>query len=150
MNTLLAKLRESDRRLAAMYESQLASTVPGLVAEAKASAAPVKVAVRNVGHFGSFDALRKTVLDIRGQLGEDAPVVVALAGVSADDKPMVAVATNEAARKGGIKAGDLVRGASKILGGGGGGKPDFAQGGGSDASKIDAALQSLTHEAMKG
>ena len=150
VNTLLAKLKESDRRLAAMYESQLASTVPGLVAEAKASAAPVKVAVRNVGHFGSFDALRKTVLDIRGQLGEDAPVVVALAGVSADDKPMVAVATNEAARKGGIKAGDLVRGASKILGGGGGGKADFAQGGGSDASKIDAALQSLTHEAMKG
>ena len=150
VNTLLAKLKESDRRLAAMYESQLASTVPGLVAEAKASAAPVKVAARNVGHFGSFDALRKTVLDIRGQLGEDAPVVVALAGVSADDKPMVAVATNEAARKGGIKAGDLVRGASKILGGGGGGKPDFAQGGGSDASKIDAALQSLTHEAMKG
>ena len=49
MNTLLAKLKESDRRLAAMYESQLASTVPGLVAEAKASAAPVKVAVRNVG-----------------------------------------------------------------------------------------------------
>ena len=76
--------------------------------------------------------------------------MVALAGVSADDKPMVAVATNEAARKSGIKAGDLVRGASKILGGGGGGKPDFAQGGGSDASKIDAALQSLTHEAMKG
>ena len=150
VNTLLAKLKESDRRLAAMYESQLASTVPGLVAEAKASAAPVKVAVRNVGHFGSFDALRKTVLDIRGQLGEDAPAVVALAGVSADDKPMVAVATNEAARKSGIKAGDLVRGASKILGGGGGGKPDFAQGGGSDASKIDAALQSLTHEAMKG
>mgnify|MGYP002414968721 FL=1 len=150
VNTLLAKLKESDRRLAAMYESQLASTVPGLVAEAKASAAPVKVAARNVGHFGSFDALRKTVLDIRGQLGEDAPVVVALAGVSADDKPMVAVATNEAARKSGIKAGDLVRGASKILGGGGGGKPDFAQGGGSDASKIDAALQSLTHEAMKG
>ena len=150
VNTLLAKLKESDRRLAAMYESQLASTVPGLVAEAKASAAPVKVAVRNVGHFGSFDALRKTVLDIRGQLGEDAPVVVALAGVSADDKPMVAVATNEAARKGGIKAGDLVRGASRILGGGGGGKPDFAQGGGSDASKIDAALQSLTHEAMRG
>ncbi len=99
VNMLLAKLKESDRRLAAMYESQLAASVPTLVAEAKASSAPVKVAKKNVGHFGSFDALRKTVLDVRGQLGEDAPVVVALAGMNEDGKPMVAVATNEAARK---------------------------------------------------
>ena len=137
VNALLAKLKESDRRLASMYESQLAASVPALVADTKNSAALVKVAVKNVGHFGAVDALRKTVLDVRAQLGEDAPVVVALAGVNEDDKPMVAVATNEAARKAGIKAGDLVRGAAKVLGGGGGGKPDFAQGGGVDASKID-------------
>ena len=90
------------------------------------------------------------MLDVRGRLGDDTPVVVALAGVSEDDKPMVAVATNEAARKAGIKAGDLVRGASKMLGGGGGGKPDFAQGGGVDATRIDAALEALANEAMRG
>ena len=149
VNALLAKLKESDRRLASMYESQLAASVPALVADTKNSAALVKVAVKNVGHFGAVDALRKTVLDVRAQLGEDAPVVVALAGVNEDDKPMVAVATNEAARKAGIKAGDLVRGAAKVLGGGGGGKPDFAQGGGVDASKIDEALEALKHEAQK-
>lgn len=149
VNTLLAKLKESDRRLAAMYEGQLAASVPELVKAAQTSAAPVRVAAKNVGHFGSFDALRKTVLDVRGRLGDDKPVVVALAGVSEDDKPMVAVATNEAARKAGIKAGDLVRGASKMLGGGGGGKPDFAQGGGQDASKIDEALAALETEALK-
>ena len=149
VNALLAKLKESDRRLASMYESQLAASVPALVADTKNSAAPVKVAVKNVGHFGAVDALRKTILDVRAQLGEDAPVVVALAGVNEDDKPMVAVATNEAARKAGIKAGDLVRGAAKVLGGGGGGKPDFAQGGGVDASKIDEALEALKHEAQK-
>ena len=150
VNTLLAKLKESDRRLSSMYESQLAAAVPELVKNAQASNTPVTVASKNVGHFGSFDALRKTVLDIRGRLGDDKPVVVALAGISGDDKPMVAVATNESARKLGIKAGDLVRGASKMLGGGGGGKPDFAQGGGADASKIDAALSSLADEAMRG
>ena len=150
VNTLLAKLKESDRRLAAMYEDQLAAMVPQLVESTKDSAASVKVAARNVGHFGSFDALRKTVLDVRARLGEDAPVVVALAGVSADDKTMVAVATNAAARELGIKAGDLVRGASKMLGGGGGGKPDFAQGGGTDASKIDETLKALEAQAVKG
>ena len=150
VNALLAKLKESDRRLAAMYEGQLAAAVPELVKNAEASTAPVKVAAKNVGHFGSFDALRKTVLDVRSRLGEESPVVVALAGVSADDKPMVAVATNEAARKLDIKAGDLVGGASKILGGGGGGKPDFAQGGGADASKLDEAVSALEREALKG
>ena len=149
IDALLTKLKESDRRLASMYESQLAAAVPQLVDAANQSSAPVKVAARNVGHFGSFDALRKTVLDVRSQLGEDSPVVVALAGVSADDKTMIAVATNEAARKRGVSAGDLVRGASKILGGGGGGKPDFAQGGGTDASKIDEALNALEAQAMK-
>ncbi|OZG69294.1 alanine--tRNA ligase [Bifidobacterium eulemuris] len=149
VNTLLAKLKESDRRLASMYESQLAASVPELVTAAKNTNHAVKVAAKNVGHFGSFDALRKTVLDVRGRLGEDAPVVVALAGVSEDDKPMVAVATNDSARKLGIKAGDLVRGASKILGGGGGGKPDFAQGGGADATKIDEALEALSSEVAK-
>ena len=143
VNALLAKLKESDRRLASMYESQLAASVPALVADTKNSAAPVKVAVKNVGHFGAVDALRKTVLDVRAQLGEDAPVVVALAGVNEDDKPMVAVATNEAARKAGIKAGDLVRGAAKVLGGGGGGKPDFAMAGIRDTSKIDDALNAV-------
>ena len=44
----------------------------------------------------------------------------------------------------------MVRGASKILGGGGGGKPDFAQGGGADATKINEALEALANQAMKG
>ena len=113
VNALLAKLKESDRRLASMYESQLAASVPALVADTKNSAAPVKVAVKNVGHFGAVDALRKTVLDVRAQLGEDAPVVVALAGVNEDDKPMVAVATNEAAPQGRRQGRDLVRGAAR-------------------------------------
>ncbi len=54
---------------------------------------------------------------------------------------------NKAANAKGIKAGDLVRTASKVLGGGGGGRPDFAQGGGRDASKIDAALDALADQA---
>jgi alanyl-tRNA synthetase len=53
------------------------------------------------------------------------------------------IATNEKARVAGLKAGDLVKAASKILGGGGGGGADLAQGGGQDPAKIDAALASV-------
>ena len=146
LESLLNKMKDSDRKLAAVYEAQLNESVPALVDEAKNSSEKVKLVLKNVGNFGSFDALRKTALDIRARLGESAPVVVVLAGVNEDDRPMVAVATNEAARGLGAKAGDLVRTASKVLGGGGGGKPDFAQGGGVDASKIDEALESVKAE----
>jgi alanyl-tRNA synthetase len=40
----------------------------------------------------------------------------------------------------GPKAGDVVRAMSGVLGGGGGGGPAFAQGGGTDVAKLDAAL----------
>ncbi|MFT9393007.1 alanine--tRNA ligase [Bifidobacterium sp.] len=149
IGALLAKLKESDRRLSAMYEAQLAESVPELVAAAQQSDSKVQLAVRNVGHYGTVETLRKAATDIRARLGEDRPTVVALAGQSDANRPIIVVATNAAARELGIKAGDLVRGASKVLGGGGGGKPDFAQGGGQDVSAIDEALQQLKHEAMK-
>ena len=149
LESLLNKMKDSDRKLAAVYESQLNESIPSLVEACKQSDAKIKLVVKNVGNFGSFDVLRKTVLDVRSRLSEDYPVVVALAGVNEEDRPMVAIATNNAARELGAKAGDLVRTASKVLGGGGGGKPDFAQGGGTDASKIDDALESVKNEVAK-
>ncbi|MCX9075674.1 MAG: DHHA1 domain-containing protein [Candidatus Methanoperedens sp.] len=40
-----------------------------------------------------------------------------------------------------MNAGAIVREMSKIVGGGGGGKPGIAQGGGTDAQKIEEALE---------
>ena len=57
--------------------------------------------------------------------------------------PVLVVAVNEAARGRGVKAGELVRVGAGVLGGGGGGKDDLAQGGGTDASKVDAALAAV-------
>jgi alanyl-tRNA synthetase len=39
-----------------------------------------------------------------------------------------------------VKAGDLVKDASRLIGGSGGGKPDMAQAGGADPAGIDRAL----------
>jgi len=62
---------------------------------------------------------------------------------SASGKPSVVVAVNEAARSAGTSANTLVRAASEVLGGKGGGKDDVAQGGGADASKADDALAAI-------
>ena len=42
-----------------------------------------------------------------------------------------------------FKAGDLVREIAAVVGGKGGGRPDFAQAGGNDASQVDAAFERL-------
>jgi len=58
---------------------------------------------------------------------------------------MVVIATNDTARQGGLRAGELVKVAAQTLGGGGGGKDDLAQGGGVDASKVAEALSKVEH-----
>jgi alanyl-tRNA synthetase len=67
---------------------------------------------------------------------------VAVAG----GRPVVVVAVNQKGREWGVKAGELVRVAASVLGGGGGGKDDVAQGGGSDASRVDEALDLVRSE----
>jgi alanyl-tRNA synthetase len=83
------------------------------------------------------------VLDVRSRLGESAPAVVAIGGVS-KGRPVVVVATNAAARGRGVRAGALVRTASGVLGGGGGGKDDLAQGGGTDPALLSDALAAVS------
>uniref|UniRef100_UPI003A875C78 DHHA1 domain-containing protein n=1 Tax=Leucobacter sp. BZR 635 TaxID=3378705 RepID=UPI003A875C78 len=82
---------------------------------------------------------------LREKLGSE-PGVVMLAGTVAGDgagKPVVIAATTAGAREIGIKAGDLAKRGAQVLGGGGGGKPDLAQGGGTDPAQISAALAEM-------
>lgn len=48
--------------------------------------------------------------------------------------------------KAGVHAGQLVKKAAQICSGNGGGKPDMAQAGGKDASKVDEAINAITEE----
>ena len=57
---------------------------------------------------------------------------------------------NEAARGPGFSANTLVRAASEVLGGKGGGKDDVAQGGGADASKTGEALSAIRRVLAEG
>jgi alanyl-tRNA synthetase len=89
--------------------------------------------------------VRRLALDIRGRLAADRPGVVALVG-SANDRPAVVVAVNDAARSWGVSANALVKVAAGALGGSGGGKDDVAQGGGTDMAEADRALVEVEHE----
>ena len=82
------------------------------------------------------DALRQMTDWFRDRLGSSVVVL----GSVINEKPMlVAAATDDAIQKG-IHAGNLVRDAAKIVGGGGGGRPNMAQAGGRHADKLPEAL----------
>ncbi|MCG9478889.1 MAG: alanine--tRNA ligase [Actinomycetia bacterium] len=57
-----------------------------------------------------------------------------------DKKPVLLIQATHDLVKGGLHCGKIARDAGKILGGGGGGKPDFAQSGGSKPEKLDEAI----------
>ncbi|MCB5292346.1 alanine--tRNA ligase [Arthrobacter sp. SO3] len=138
--TTLTKLKTAEKELERLRREQLTAAAAQLVGTAQ-DAAGVKVIAHDAGQVSGADDLRGLALDLRTRLGSE-PAAVAVAGVS-NDRPVILIATNEAARAAGVKAGALVRLAAGILGGGGGGKDDVAQGGGTDAGKVGAALAAV-------
>ena len=141
VSSLLTRLKESEKQLAALQQAQVLAAAGALAAGAQ-QIGTTRVVAHDAGELASGDDLRTLALDVRGRLGESSPVVVAVGGV-VKGRPAVVVATNAAAREAGHRAGQLVRTASGVLGGGGGGKDDVAQGGGTDAARLGEALDGV-------
>ncbi|NQT18465.1 MAG: alanine--tRNA ligase [Planctomycetes bacterium] len=77
--------------------------------------------------------------------------VMVLGGSAGGKASLVAAVTKDLTKR--IKAGDIVAGIAPIVGGGGGGRPDMAQAGGKDPSRMSEALEKaeeLVKEALQG
>ncbi|MDQ0110794.1 alanine--tRNA ligase [Paenibacillus harenae] len=85
----------------------------------------------------SMDALRGIVDELKAKL----PSSVIVLGAVQDDKVNLAAAVSADLVKKGFHAGKIVKEAAVHCGGSGGGRPDMAQAGGKDASKLDEALK---------
>ncbi len=83
-------------------------------------------------------ALRDTIDQLKNKLGSG---IVVLATVSEDKVSLAAGVTQDLTGR--AKAGDLVRDLTASLGGKGGGRPDFAQGGGTDVEALAGVLASV-------
>jgi len=83
--------------------------------------------------------LRDIVDQLKNKLGTAA---VLLATVKGDKISLVAGVTKDATDR--IKAGDLLKAVAEQVGGKGGGRPDMAQGGGSQPENLEAALASVS------
>ncbi|GAA1143776.1 alanine--tRNA ligase [Nesterenkonia lutea] len=136
----LAKLKDTERELEKLRSAQLRAKASELLSQT-VDAGGIDVLAHDAGTVTGADDLRALALDLRGRFGSR-PAVAAVAGV-AKGRPVIVVATTESARAQHVSAGELVKLACSVLGGGGGGKPDLAQGGGADATKIATALDDV-------
>lgn len=135
---LKAALKEIEQLKAKLASSSFDEVLGGAV-----EVSGMKIAT---GRFDQLDmdSLRNTCENLRSRIGSG---VVVLASSLGDKASFVAMATKDAVERG-IHCGNIVKEAAKAAGGGGGGRPDMAQAGGKDTSKIDEALR-LAVEAAK-
>ncbi len=131
----LEELRQANRKIAELEAAQALAKLPALLASAQ-DVAGLRVLSAKLENTNS-ESLRNLATAARDQLGGKAVVIL---GAEFDYRPTVMVACGQQAIEQGIKAGELAKAAAAELGGGGGGKADLAQGGGTDVSKLDAAI----------
>jgi alanyl-tRNA synthetase len=76
---------------------------------------------------------------VRDRLGSGIVVL----GSVIDDRPRVVAAVTPDLVAAGLHAGELVKAIAARVGGGGGGRPQLAEAGGTDVSALDAALSAV-------
>ena len=86
------------------------------------------------------DAVKNIAFQLKGQFTENLFVVI---GSVFENKPLLTVTMSEDQVKAGLNAGQLVREATKLIQGGGGGQPHFATAGGKNPDGLNAAVDKV-------
>ncbi|MFC4373605.1 alanine--tRNA ligase [Nocardia halotolerans] len=137
---LVERLKVAEKELERTKMAAVLSSA-GSFAEQAERVGSVRLVAAAAPEGVSAGDLRTLATDIRGRLGGD-PAVVVLLGTVEGKVPFV-VTANKAAQDAGFKAGELVAAFGPSISGRGGGKPEMAQGSGSDPSGIPAGLAAV-------
>lgn len=134
--SLLQKNRELEKQLEQL-KSRLSSQAGASLVDQAKDVAGVRLLVANL-EGADPKGLRDTMDQLKNRLGR---AVVVLSTVSEGRISLVAgVTRDETAR---FKAGDVLQHVAVQVGGKGGGRPDMAQGGGTNVDALPAALASV-------
>nr|WP_086940957.1 alanine--tRNA ligase [Thaumasiovibrio occultus] len=137
VGALLTQNRALEKEIQQLKDKLAAQESAGLVNQAK-EINGVKVLIAKLDGADN-KALRGMVDELKNQLGSG---IVVLGNVSEDKVGLIAGVTKDLTGK--VKAGELVNLVAQQVGGKGGGRPDMAQAGGTDAAALPAALESVT------
>jgi len=133
---LLEDRRSAEREIERLRTAQRGKASKDLTREAR-EIAGVRVITSRVANAEAKE-LRGMVDDLRSRLTSG---IVLLAAETNGQVSLALGVTKDLTDR--YRAGDLIREVAIVVGGKGGGRPDFAQAGGSDPSKIDAAFERL-------
>ena len=135
-------MQETDdlrRRLASLERSLLRSEAESLLQRVADVDGVRVVAGRTSAH--NADGMREMGDFLRDKLSS---CVVTLGGLSDGSPILVTMVTGDLVERG-LNAGHIARDAAKLMGGGGGGRPEMAQAGGRQPEKLDEALAAVPH-----
>ena len=133
------KQKELEKEMSAFKSKQAANIADELLKQVE-TIGEIKVTFSKLQN-AEADQLRQTGDQMRDYF-QDEPYMIVLASEN-KNKVIWLIMANKEAINHGVHAGNLIREAAKITGGGGGGRPDMAQAGGKDAQKIEQAFASI-------
>ncbi|MDE1243114.1 alanine--tRNA ligase [Vibrio aestuarianus] len=136
MADMALKAKSLEKELQQMKDKLAAKESANLISNVK-EIAGVKVLVAQLDGADN-KALRGMVDELKNQLGSG---IIMLGNVADDKVGLIAGVTKDLTAK--VKAGELVNMVALQVGGKGGGRPDMAQAGGSDAKALPKALESV-------
>ena len=137
LDSFIRDTEELRRRLAALERTALRGEAERLLARV-VDVDGIKV-VAGQTSAGSSEAMREMGDFLKARLSS---AVVVLAAVVDGNPLLIAMVTPDLVDRG-VHAGNIARDTAKVMGGGGGGRPDMAQAGGRHADKLDEALRGV-------
>ncbi|MEG4024238.1 alanine--tRNA ligase [Microcoleus sp. S13C4] len=145
ITNLQNELKDTQKHLAAV-KSELAIVKSDQLLSAAEDVAEFKIIVAQLGDVDT-EALKTAAERLQQKLGNAA---VVLASIPEPDKVSLVAAFSPEVNKKGLQAGKFIGGIAQICGGKGGGRPNLAQAGGRDASKLQSALESARNLLVEG
>jgi alanyl-tRNA synthetase len=145
ITNLQNELKDTQKHLAAV-KSELAIAKSDQLLSAAEDLGEFKIIVAQLGDVDT-EALKTAAERLQQKLGNAA---VVLASIPEPDKVSLVAAFSPEVNKKGLQAGKFIGGIAQICGGKGGGRPNLAQAGGRDASKLQEALASARNLLVEG
>ncbi|MCS7271073.1 MAG: DHHA1 domain-containing protein, partial [Gemmataceae bacterium] len=137
----VAQLQEQMKKLQEQWKKGNVSDLTAVVDRLMTEAPVIQQSRLVVGQLPAdtaAEAVRMQVDRLRKKLPS---ALVVFGWVEADSKvPLIVAVTSDLVQKG-VKANELVKPLAEVVGGGGGGRPDFAQAGGKWPDKLATALE---------
>jgi alanyl-tRNA synthetase len=146
VNNLQAELRTAQKELELAQQELALAKSDSLLSQAE-TVGDYQILVANMGEMDA-KSLQSAAERLQQKLGESAVIV---ASIPSEGKvSLVAAFSPKVIQERHLQAGKFIGGIAKICGGGGGGRPNLAQAGGKDGSKLESALATAREQLIEG